>query len=142
MLLGLFTAFGTMNVALPFLLDFLRLQADLFQLYLLGSVITGRLSTGLAAMHAVVIALLGACAMLGQISWRRMMQAALAGIGILAAVAMSAQNAGSGLVLSSLPDRIVQILGVTNFLEFVESAASVDEAIEKLDGMNLPPISG
>ena len=40
-LLGLFTAFGTMNVALPFLLDFLRLQADLFQLYLLGSVITG-----------------------------------------------------------------------------------------------------
>ena len=83
-LLGLFTAFGTMNVALPFLLDFLRLQADLFQLYLLGSVVTGRLSTGLAAMHAVVIALLGACAMLGQISWRRMAQAALAGLGILA----------------------------------------------------------
>ena len=84
-LLGLFTAFGTMNVALPFLLDFLRLQADLFQLYLLGSVITGRLSTGLAAMHAVVIALLGACAMLGQISWRRMFQAALAGLGVMAA---------------------------------------------------------
>jgi Na+/H+-dicarboxylate symporter len=83
-LLGLFTAFGTMNVALPFLLDFLRLQADLFQLYLLGSVVTGRLSTGLAAMHAVVIALLGACAMLGQISWRRMAQAALASLGILA----------------------------------------------------------
>ena len=84
-LLGLFTAFGTMNVALPFLLDFLRLQADLFQLYLLGSVVTGRLSTGLAAMHGVVIALLGACAMLGQISWRRMFQAALAGLGVMAA---------------------------------------------------------
>jgi ABC-type amino acid transport substrate-binding protein len=82
-LLGLFTAFGTMNVALPFLLDFLRLQADLFQLYLLGSVVTGRLSTGLAAMHAVVIATLGACAMLGQISWRRMVQAALAGLGVM-----------------------------------------------------------
>jgi anti-anti-sigma factor len=60
------------------------------------------------------------------------------GIGILAAVAMSAQNAGSGLVLSSLPDRIVQVLGVTNFLEFVESADSVPEAVSKLAEMSLP----
>lgn len=60
------------------------------------------------------------------------------GIGILAAVAMSAQNNGSGLVLSSLPDRIVQILGVTNFLEFVESAESVPDALAKLDEMKLP----
>lgn len=95
-MLGLFTAFGTMNVALPFLLDFLRLPADLFQLYLLGSVITGRLSTGLAAMHAVVIALLGAAAMLGQISWRRMFQAALAGLGILAAAMI-----GLGLIIGA-----------------------------------------
>jgi Na+/H+-dicarboxylate symporter len=95
-MLGLFTAFGTMNVALPFLLDFLRLQADLFQLYLLGSVITGRLSTGLAAMHAVVIALLGAAAIAGQISWRRMLQAALAGVGIIAAAMI-----GLGLIIGA-----------------------------------------
>lgn len=60
------------------------------------------------------------------------------GIGILAAIAMSAQNAGGGLVLSSLPERIEQILGVTHFLKFVDHAASISEALEKLDGMNLP----
>ena len=64
---GAVTAFGTMAVALPFMLDFFHLPSDLFQLYLLGSVVTGRLATVLATMHAVVISLLGACAMLGQI---------------------------------------------------------------------------
>jgi len=60
------------------------------------------------------------------------------GIGILAAIAMSAQNAGGGLVLASLPQRIEQILGVTHFLEFVDHAGSIPEALKKLDEMNLP----
>jgi len=60
------------------------------------------------------------------------------GIGILAAIAMSAQNAGAGLVLASLPERIEQILGVTHFLTFVDHAASVPEGLTKLDGMKLP----
>jgi anti-anti-sigma factor len=60
------------------------------------------------------------------------------GIGILAAIAMSAQNAGGGLVLASLPQRIEQILGVTHFLEFVDHAGSIPEALQKLDEMNLP----
>jgi len=63
------------------------------------------------------------------------------GIGILAAVAMSAQNAAGGLVLASLPERIEQILGVTNFLEFIESAESIPTALAKLDQMNLPTAS-
>ena len=69
---GLMTAFGSMNVALPFLLDHFQLSADLFQLFLLGSPITGRLATGLAAMHAVVISLLGAYAIRRQIRWHKM----------------------------------------------------------------------
>ena len=60
------------------------------------------------------------------------------GIGILAAIAMSAQNAGAGLLLASLPERIEQILGVTHFLEFVDHAASIPEALSKLDEMKLP----
>jgi len=60
------------------------------------------------------------------------------GIGVLAAIAMSAQNAGAGLVLASLPERIEQILGVTHFLEFVDHAASIPEALSKLDEMKLP----
>jgi Na+/H+-dicarboxylate symporter len=96
--LGLFTAFGTMNIALPYLLDFFRLPADLFQLYLLGSVVTARLATGLAAMHGVVICLLGASAVIGIIKWRKLFQVALAGVGLtfLSMVVL-------GFVLSKMP---------------------------------------
>ncbi|MGI9265323.1 MAG: cation:dicarboxylate symporter family transporter, partial [Gammaproteobacteria bacterium] len=96
--LGLFTAFGTMNIALPYLLDFFRLPADLFQLYLLGSVVTARLATGLAAMHGVVICLLGASAVVGIIKWRKLFQVALAGL-VVTFVSMAAL----GFVLSKVP---------------------------------------
>lgn len=82
LIMGMLSAFGTMVVALPFLLDTFRLPADLFQLYLLGSVVTGRLATGLAAMHGVVICLLGAAAVAGAMSWRRLFQVAGAGLAL------------------------------------------------------------
>ena len=96
--LGLFTAFGTMNIALPYLLDFFRLPADLFQLYLLGSVVTARLATGLAAMHGVVICLLGASAVVGIIKWRKLFQVAISGL-----VVMFVSMAALGFVLSKVP---------------------------------------
>ena len=74
--IGALSAFGTMAVALPFMLDFFQLPTDLFQLYLLGSVITARFATAQAAMHGVVICLLGAVAMAGGLKWPRMFQAA------------------------------------------------------------------
>ena len=64
---GAVSAFGTMAVALPFMLDYFHLPSDLFQLYLLGSVMTARFATVLATMHAVVISLLGASMMLGKV---------------------------------------------------------------------------
>jgi len=72
--LGVLSAFGLMAVALPFLLDYFQLPTDMFQLYLLGSVITMRFATALAACHGVVICLLGACSMVGGIHWRRLLQ--------------------------------------------------------------------
>ncbi|MGD8510772.1 MAG: cation:dicarboxylase symporter family transporter [Gammaproteobacteria bacterium] len=89
LIMGMLTAFGQMVVALPFLLDMFRLPADLFQLYLLGGVVTARLATGLAAMHGVVICLLGATALMGAMSWRRLIQVAAAGLA-LSFVAMAA----------------------------------------------------
>jgi Na+/H+-dicarboxylate symporter/ABC-type amino acid transport substrate-binding protein len=79
------SAFGGMTVALPYLLDFYRLPADLFQLYLLASVFTVRLATGLAAMHGVVICLLVASAVTGQLNWRKLFKAALISV-VLAGV--------------------------------------------------------
>jgi len=77
---GGMAAFGSMVVALPYLLDFYRLPADLFQLYLLASVFTVRLATALAAMHGMVICLLVVSAVTGTLSWRRLTQAALVGV--------------------------------------------------------------
>lgn len=94
--MGLFSAFGQMAVALPFLLDVFQLPADMFQLYLLGAVITGRLATGLAAMHGVVIAILGATAMLGILRWRKLIQIAALGL-LFFYVTM----AGLGLLLTA-----------------------------------------
>ena len=82
---GGMAAFGSMVVALPYLLDFYRLPADLFQLYLLASVFTVRLATGLAAMHGMIICLLVASAVTGKLSWRRLMHTAVLGIAVAAA---------------------------------------------------------
>lgn len=76
------SAFGGMVVALPYLLDFYRLPADLFQLYLLASVFTVRLATGLAAMHGVVVCLLVASAVTGQLNWRKLVRAALLSVAL------------------------------------------------------------
>ncbi|MFW2439667.1 MAG: cation:dicarboxylate symporter family transporter, partial [Arenicellales bacterium] len=70
-IMGAFTAFGSMAVAIPFLLDYFNLPADLFQLYLLGSVVTARVATALAALHGFVVTLLVAAAVVKRLSWHR-----------------------------------------------------------------------
>jgi len=86
--MGAFTAFGSMAVAIPFMLDFFSLPADQFQLYLLGSVVTGRVATGLAALHGFVVTLLVASAVLQRLKWTRFMQVIGLHLGITAGVMM------------------------------------------------------
>ena len=64
-LTGLLTFFGSLNVAVPFLLDLFRIPADTFQLFLATGVVNSRVGTLVAAMHTVTVALLGACAISG-----------------------------------------------------------------------------
>ena len=68
---GLVTFFGSLNVAVPFLLDLFRIPADTFQLFLASGVVNSRFGTLVAAMHTVTVALLGACAMVGALRWHR-----------------------------------------------------------------------
>ena len=68
---GLVTFFGSLNVAVPFLLDLFRIPADTFQLFLASGVVNSRFGTLVAAMHTVTVALLGACAMVGALRWDR-----------------------------------------------------------------------
>ncbi|HXW05591.1 MAG TPA: cation:dicarboxylase symporter family transporter [Vicinamibacterales bacterium] len=68
---GLVTFFGSLNVAVPFLLDLFRIPADTFQLFLASGVINSRFGTLVAAVHTIAVALLGTCAMAGALRWDR-----------------------------------------------------------------------
>jgi len=67
---GLVSFFGEVVVALPFLLDLMRIPSDFFQLFLPVDTVTGRFGTLLAAVHTIVQALLTAAAVSGAIRLR------------------------------------------------------------------------
>jgi Na+/H+-dicarboxylate symporter/ABC-type amino acid transport substrate-binding protein len=72
-LAGIASLFGSMNSAIPFLLDLSRVPSDTFQLFLATGVINSRFGTLAAAMHMVVLALVGSYAMTGKLrfsAWR------------------------------------------------------------------------
>jgi Na+/H+-dicarboxylate symporter/ABC-type amino acid transport substrate-binding protein len=62
---GLLAMFGSANAAIPFLLDLFRIPGDTFQLFLASGVVNARLGTLVAAVHTVVVAVLGTCAVSG-----------------------------------------------------------------------------
>ena len=64
---GLLSLFGSLNTAVPFLLDLVRLPADLFQLFVVSSVVNSRFGSAAAAMHTFALALLGAHLMAGRL---------------------------------------------------------------------------
>jgi Na+/H+-dicarboxylate symporter/ABC-type amino acid transport substrate-binding protein len=70
-LAGLVTFFGSLNAAVPFLLDLLRIPADTFQLFLATGVINSRVGSLVAAVHTLTVALLVACAVTGRLRFRR-----------------------------------------------------------------------
>jgi len=84
--MGAFSAFGSMAVAIPFMLDFFNLPADQFQLYLLGSVVTARFATALAALHAFVVTLLVSTAVLNRLNVKRMFNVVAVHLAITAGV--------------------------------------------------------
>jgi Na+/H+-dicarboxylate symporter/ABC-type amino acid transport substrate-binding protein len=69
-LTGLLTFFGSLNAAIPFLLNLFRIPADTFQLFLATGVINSRFGTLVAAVHTVTIGLLGSAAMIGAVRVR------------------------------------------------------------------------
>ena len=68
---GLLTFFGSLNAAVPFLLDLFRIPADTFQLFLASGVINARVGSLVAAVHTLTVALLGSCAIAGMLRIRR-----------------------------------------------------------------------
>ena len=70
-LAGLVTFFGSLNAAVPFLLDQFRIPADTFQLFLATGVVNSRVGSLVAAVHTLTVALLVSCAVTGHLRWRR-----------------------------------------------------------------------
>ncbi len=66
-LAGIVSLFGSINVALPFLLDVVQIPADTFQLYLTTGVINARFGTLTSAMYMVTLALAGSYALAGNL---------------------------------------------------------------------------
>jgi Na+/H+-dicarboxylate symporter/ABC-type amino acid transport substrate-binding protein len=76
---GLLSFFGNVHVAIPLLLDLLHIPADLFQLYLALSVVTGHFTTLVTTMNNLLLTLLGACAVGGllTIHWGKVLRHAV-----------------------------------------------------------------
>ncbi len=67
---GLFSLFGSINVAVPYLLDSLRIPADMFQLFLVTGIVVGRFGAMLAALHIIVLSVIGTLALCGALQLR------------------------------------------------------------------------
>jgi Na+/H+-dicarboxylate symporter len=85
---GLVSLFGNVNVAIPFLLDLVRIPADMFQLFIVSGLINARFGTLLAAVHTLVLALVGTCAIIGAVRFdtRRVLRYVAISTGLLFAV--------------------------------------------------------
>ncbi len=68
---GLFSLFASINIAVPYMLDELRIPSDMFQLFLVTGVVVGRFGAMLAALHIIVLSVVGTLAICGrlQLSW-------------------------------------------------------------------------
>ncbi|MFD2096626.1 cation:dicarboxylate symporter family transporter [Corallincola platygyrae] len=55
---GIFSLFGSVNVAIPFMLDSFKLPADMFELFIVSNVLTGKFNSLVAAMQLLIFVLL------------------------------------------------------------------------------------
>jgi Na+/H+-dicarboxylate symporter len=103
---GLPSFFGSVNTAIPFLLDLLRIPADLFQLYLATTVVTQRFGVLLTTMNNLVLTLLGACAVGGMLTvrWGRLLRNMVIMVA-LAAVLIGALRAFFTVALTNAYDK-------------------------------------
>ncbi|MGB6383066.1 MAG: transporter substrate-binding domain-containing protein, partial [Syntrophobacteria bacterium] len=86
--LGLFTLFGGVDLALPFLLDQMQIPSDIYQLYVVTGVANSWFATLLAVMNLFAFTLVAACVATGamRINWSRIFRFAIISLGMFAVV--------------------------------------------------------
>jgi len=82
---GLMSFFGGVDVALPFMLDLLRIPSDMYQLYVVTGIINGRTATLLAAMNLLCFTLLVVSSLTGylKVVWPRVLLLTVTTLGLL-----------------------------------------------------------
>jgi Na+/H+-dicarboxylate symporter/ABC-type amino acid transport substrate-binding protein len=132
-LTGLLTFFGSLNAAVPFLLDMFQIPADTFQLFLATGVINARFGTLLATVHTVVIALLGSAAISGLIRFEPVRLIRYVGItAVLTVVTIGGLKILNSSVLSSQYHGDELLYGMQPLFPEEESIAASGESSEKL----------
>jgi Na+/H+-dicarboxylate symporter/ABC-type amino acid transport substrate-binding protein len=96
---GPLSLFGSINAAMPFLLDLLRLPADLFEVFTVSSVVNSRLGSMTAATHTAALGVIVAIAMMDglRVPLRR-----IARFGLVTAAAVALFVAGTRVVFTWL----------------------------------------
>jgi ABC-type amino acid transport substrate-binding protein len=86
--LGLFTLFGGVDLALPFLLDQMQIPSDIYQLYVVTGVANSWFATLLAVMNLFAFTLVAACVATGamRINWSRILRFAIISLGMFVVV--------------------------------------------------------
>jgi len=129
---GLLTFFGSLNAAVPFLLDLFRIPADTFQLFVATSVINSRFGTLTAAVHTIVVALVGSAAVAGTMRFEpRRIVRYLVITGVLTVVVVGGLRA---LFRSVLPHEFKGhkiVYGMTNLLEHDSTVVVPPFALEE-----------
>jgi Na+/H+-dicarboxylate symporter/ABC-type amino acid transport substrate-binding protein len=85
---AVFTFFGSLNAAVPFLLDAFRIPADTFQLFLATSVVNSHVGALIAAVHTVCVALLATAAVTGALRFQARRALRFGFVTVAAAVAV------------------------------------------------------
>jgi Na+/H+-dicarboxylate symporter/ABC-type amino acid transport substrate-binding protein len=138
-LMGLLTFFGSLNTAVPFLLDQFRIPADTFQLFLATGVINAHVGSLLAAVHTLTVALLIACVVTGHLRWQRralLKYAAITVVLVAVVLGVTRRIAGSGVSAEYSKDRV---LASMHLLEKPVSA-TVARASSPAPPTTLPPL--
>lgn len=75
-LTGVVGFFGSVNMAMPMLMDLLRVPVDLFQLYLAINIVTSRFAVLMSTMNIIVLTTVGTCAVTGFLTprWSRIVR--------------------------------------------------------------------
>jgi len=133
--LGLFTLFGGVDLALPFLLDQMQIPSDMYQLYVVTGVLNSWFATLLAVMNLFAFTLVAACAATGavRINWLRIFSFAIISLVIFVAALLGTRFVLSELVSKedlqrrTLMDSVIEDLKTTD----TKKAGSKDAVPQK-----------